>query len=146
MYVVCNSIHSSLHFDHPLAIRSRMQTGSVGIVPLHAFFYEEIDAILGTRTASAPATLLESAADDTVVPTEEDLVPDSPQSNVDAEIEEAISSATTTTSSTPTTNNPFLTPLGTLVRWQSIRFRKHLQRPFSLPKAFSTGIRARLCM
>ena len=76
-------------------------------------FYEEIDAILGTRAASAPATLLESAADDTVVvPTEEDLVPDSPQSNLDAEIEEANSSAITTTSSTPT-NTPFPTPTTT---------------------------------
>ena len=40
-------------------------------------------------------------------------MPDSPQSNLNAEIEEANSSGTTTTSSTPTTNTPFPTPTTT---------------------------------
>ena len=58
--------------------------------------------------------LVESAADDTVaVPTEEDLVPGSPRSNLDAEIEEANSSATTSTNSTTTTNTPVPTPTNT---------------------------------
>ena len=40
-------------------------------------------------------------------------MPDNPQSNLDAEIEEANSGATTITSSTPTTNTPFPTPTTT---------------------------------
>ena len=41
-------------------------------------FYEEIDAILGTRAASTPAVLLESSADDgsIVVPSQDDLQTD----------------------------------------------------------------------
>ena len=43
-------------------------------------FYNEMDAILDTHAASAPAVLFGRATDGTVVePTAEDLLPDSPQ-------------------------------------------------------------------
>ena len=43
-------------------------------------FYNELDDILGTRAASTPTVLLESASDGSVVqPSQEDLQGDSPQ-------------------------------------------------------------------
>lgn len=47
-------------------------------------FYDEIDVILGTRAASAPAGLLDSSTGaDVVVPSEDDMAPGSPEASLE---------------------------------------------------------------
>lgn len=93
-----------------------MQTESAGIVLPHARPMKKIDAILSTRAASTPATLLKSAADGTVVVPSQTIycqavpnifVGDSAESN---EVDNSAAPTTTSPTTAPTTTSPTTTP------------------------------------
>ena len=69
-------------------------------------FYEEIDAILGTRAASTPAGLLDSSTGaDVVLPSEDDMASDSPEASLEETPAETSNSATTHTTADDSANS-----------------------------------------